>query len=90
MTNGHGQTPIKIRLIDADETRPAIVEVDLLMNFPDPIVVVESVGAMQNVVFPVPGDYRLEVYAAGTPITSRRLVVVPLQPPPPAEPPKGE
>ena len=90
ITNGHGSTPLKMRLVDADEERPPVVEAELIVNFPDPIVVVESVGVLQNVVFPVPGDYRLELYAAGTPIMSRRLAVVPVQPPKPLTEPEGE
>ena len=89
LTNGHGQTPVKIRLIDANEARPALVEVALVVNFIDPLAVVESVGAMQNVIFPVPGDYRLELYAADTPIMTRRLLVVP-PPTAPQNPREGE
>jgi len=49
LTNGHGQTPLKIRLIDANELRPALIEAELPVNFPDPIIVVESVGALTTV-----------------------------------------
>jgi len=88
ITNGHGPTPINIRLIDVDEDRPPLATVEFTLNFPDPIVVVEAVGVLQNLVFPIPGDYRLELFAAGTPIMSRRLAVV--QPPGQQPPPKAK
>jgi hypothetical protein len=87
MTNGHGQTPIKIRLIDVDEERPPLVEAESVIDFPDPISVVEFVIALGNVVFPMPGEYRVQLFGAGAPLREHRLrVMLPQAPRPPQLP----
>jgi hypothetical protein len=75
MTNGHGQTPIKLRLVDVDELRDPLFEIEATVAFSDPIIVAEMVIARSNVLFPEPGEYRLQLFGAGSPLRERRLHV---------------
>jgi hypothetical protein len=76
ITNGHGQTEMELRLVDVDEERPPVFRTTLVMNFTDPLVVAEAVFAKAPVIFPGPGDYRLQLFGAGQPLRERRLQVV--------------
>jgi hypothetical protein len=77
ITNGHGKTPLRLRLIDVDETREPIEDRESLVEFEDPIVVVEPIFVLTQVVFPEPGEYRVQLYGAGQFLRERRLQVVP-------------
>jgi hypothetical protein len=82
ITDGHGKTPIKLRLVDVDESRPPIFEGEAVLDFPDPLVVAEGVFVHAGPVFPEPGEYRLQLLGAGMLLRERRLQVLP----PPAPP----
>jgi uncharacterized protein DUF6941 len=79
ITNGHGKTPIKVRLVDVDEDREPIFQMDAVLDFADPLVVVESVFTARGVQFPEPGEYRLQFFGAGEPLRERRIQVIPRQ-----------
>ena len=78
ITNGHGKTPVKIRLIDVDESRNPIFEIDGMVDFADPLQVCETVFSARGVRFPLPGQYRLQLFCAGQLLRERRLQVVAL------------
>ena len=78
ITNGHGMTPVAIRLIDVDEAREPIFALAGEVDFADPLQVVEHVFAARRVRFPEPGEYRLQLFAADQLLRERRLQVVPL------------
>jgi hypothetical protein len=82
ITNGHGQTEMRLRLVDVDEDRAAVFEAEAPVEFPDPIAVVEMVFTATNVSFPKPGEYRLQLYGAGQPLRERRLHVLAAGPAP--------
>jgi hypothetical protein len=82
ITCGHGHTPLVMRLIDTDEAREPVFEANAVLNFPDPLFVAEVVFAKLGVVFPAPGEYRLQLHGAGTLLRERRIQV---GPPPGAE-----
>jgi hypothetical protein len=84
ITSGHGKTPIKMRLIDVDETRAPVFEQAMDFDFPDPLAVVEGVFVAVGPPFPEPGEYRLQVFGAGQLLRERRLQVVPAPAPPEA------
>jgi hypothetical protein len=77
ITNGHGRTAIRFRLIDVDEAREPVAQSEHELDFPDPLAVLEVVFALNNLVFPEPGEYRLQLFGAGQPLRERRLQVVP-------------
>ena len=77
ITNGHGKTSLRLRLIDVDETLEPIVDSESVVEFADPIAVIEPVFVMTDVVFPEPGEYRVQLYGAGQFLRERRLYVTP-------------
>jgi uncharacterized protein DUF6941 len=80
ITNGHGKTPMILRIVDVDETHAPLVVSELSIDFPDPLTVVEGVFILQGVTFPRAGEYRLQLFGAGQPLRERRLQVVPAVP----------
>jgi hypothetical protein len=83
ITNGHGKTPIKVRVIDLDdEEEPLIEAVGMEIDFPDPLAVAEGVIKCAPVLFPRPGEYRLQLFGASEFLKERRLQVIPMPLPP--------
>ena len=82
LTDGRpGKMSLLLRVIDAAEERDAVAEARGEVEFPDPFAVVEFVLVLGGLVFPEPGEYRLQLFADGTPLIERRLQVVPVPPP---------
>lgn len=79
LTDGRGKTPLTVRLIDAEEERDPLLMIEALVDFPDPTQVVEVGFSCQRVEFPQPGEYRLQLFAAGEPLLERRLFVMSAQ-----------
>ena len=75
ITDGHGDTPLRLRLIDADENDPPLAELKGQAKFDDPRMVFEIDFGLFNVVFPRPGEYRLQLHAGSTLLIERRIVV---------------
>jgi hypothetical protein len=75
LTEGHGTMTVRLRLVDRDEARPSIFELHSDVSFPDPLTDVEIVFAQPRVVFPEPGDYRLQLFAGDAPLLERRLEI---------------
>jgi hypothetical protein len=82
ITNGHGKTPIKMRLVDVDEVRAPVFERETAIDFPDPLAVVEGVFGIAGPIFPESGEYRLQIFGAGSLMRERRLQVIPPPTPP--------
>jgi hypothetical protein len=78
LIDGRGETSLQLRLIDVDEAREPVVEFETTVNFLDPTDEVEIVFRLADVVFPEPGDYRLQLYGAGQFLRERRFLVIPL------------
>ena len=76
LTDGHGKNLISLRLVDADETLDPIFEMQQETEFKEPRVVLEMCFVVQNVVFPVAGEYRLQLHADGQHVIERRIVVM--------------
>jgi hypothetical protein len=75
LTEGCGETRIRLRLVDVDEAGEALFEVQTVISFSSPIQVVEMAFTQQRVVFPEPGEYRLQLFAADQPLVERRLQI---------------
>jgi hypothetical protein len=69
-------TPIKIRLVDADHERDAIIELRGEIQWNDPRMVAELEFTLTGLVFPVPGEYRFEVTSDGSPIMEGRILML--------------
>jgi hypothetical protein len=81
MIDGRGETPLRLRLIDVDESREAVLDFETTVNFLDPIEEVEIGFRLVDLVFPEPGDYRLQLEGAGQFLRERRLLIIPLENP---------
>lgn len=75
LTNGRGQVPIRVQIIDADEEREPVWLGESIVDFTDPRLVAEMDFIVGNVQFPEPGEYRVQVFAAGQFLIERRLLV---------------
>ena len=76
-TDGRGMTPLVIRLVDSNEEDTPLFEIDVLIDFTDPISVYEVAAVKCNVVFPTPGEYRVQLLCGGKFVRERRLNVLP-------------
>jgi hypothetical protein len=85
MTDGYGQTRIKLMLAHADENRDPLFSQEGTIEFANPRVVAELNFTVANLTFQEPGEYRLQVYVNDELLAERRLYVMDLssmQPPP--------
>jgi hypothetical protein len=82
-TDGRGNIPFKLVLIDAEEARDPIFTAEMTPNEPvdDPRAILELVFKVSNVIFPEPGEYRLQAYAGNDLLLERRVVVQQVQQP---------
>ena len=78
MTDGRGQTPMKMRLIDAEEAREPVFESETTLDFSAPTQVIEVTFFEPTIVFPEPGEYSLQLFGAGEFLGERRVLVVPM------------
>ncbi len=79
LTDGRGETPLNLRLVDVDESRPPVFETESVVNFVDPTDVIEMVLVEHDVLLPQPGEYRLQLSGAGQFLRERRLWVLPTE-----------
>lgn len=77
LAEGRGKTEVRLRLIDVDEEQAPLVELKAAVDFPNPFVAREIIFSQPKVVFPVPGEYRLQLFGAGELLLDRRLEVNP-------------
>ena len=92
LTEGHGKTPLQLRLIDSNEEEKPVIDRALHIDFQDPRQVCELHSAFYNLVFPKPGEYRFQLFSQGEPLMERRLLLRKIEPrqrrgPGPGQPP---
>ncbi len=78
---GRGEVSFRTCLVDSDEEREPVFEEETLVSFPDPLAEIDLVFHLSDLVFPAPGEYRLQLCAAGQFLRERRVVIVPLHTP---------
>ena len=76
LTGGKGKIPIKINLIDAEEVRGPVMTVDVEMDLVEPRAVGELGLGLGPIIFPEAGEYRFQVYAYGTLLMERRVLLM--------------
>jgi hypothetical protein len=76
LTDGRGKLPIRIRIIDADESREAVLETEAEIEFADPRMIAEICLNMPGLTFPEPGEYRCQVFAGHEFLMERRILAV--------------
>ena len=90
LTNGHGTTDVKICLVDAQGEEKIIFEREGKVRFGNVKQIVTLAMNLQGIVFPNPGEYRFQLFTAGTLLGERRIACRKVKIPPqsgPAEPP---
>jgi hypothetical protein len=74
ITDAHGQTVLRLRIVDVDDGQAPIHESAYPVDMPDPNEVYEiTFGA--SMVFPVPGHYRVQLLADNELLRELRLHV---------------
>jgi len=81
MTNGHGTTNTKIRLIDEQQDDKMIFEQSGQVRFKDVKQIVTLAVNLQGVVFQHPGEYRFQLFSDEQLLGQRRIVCRKVQPP---------
>ena len=76
VTEGRGIVKLRLKLIDVDEQRPPVVQIEVEQPFCDPTAINESAFTFNNLPFVAPGDYRLQLFADGEFVMERRLPVI--------------
>ena len=76
LTNGHGQTKIKLVMVGPDETKPPLFSREGMIEFNDPRMVAELNFVLANLSFSTPGEYRLQLFGNEELLMERRLYVV--------------
>ncbi len=86
LTNGHGTTKMKIRLVDTQEEEKYIFEKEGAVQFKDVKQIVTLAMDLHGVVFPQPGEYRFQLFAGGNLLGERRIICRKINLPPKAGP----
>src|SRR3989304_6305575 len=74
LTNGHGKTKTKVRLIDVQENDKVVLEKEGIVEFKDVRQVVTLAMNLQGIVFEHPGEYRFQLYCDEGLLGERRIV----------------
>ena len=78
LTDGRGEEPIKIRLMDVNEEREPVFEIKAVVNFANPLAVIELSLQTPAFEFPAPGEYRLQLFGGvdDDPLMERRIMLL--------------
>ena len=86
LTNGHGKTKTKVKIVNAQEDDKAVFEQEGMLQFNDVKQVVTLAVTMQGIIFTVPGEYRFQLFADDYLLGERRLICRKFELPPKTEP----
>ncbi len=75
MTGAHGKVPVELRLVDTDEEHQPLLRIEDELDFSDRRAIMEWEVQMEDVEFPAPGNYRLQLFASGEFMLERRLTI---------------
>lgn len=91
LTDGHGKTDLSIRVVDSNDARAPIVEGKGSVSFKDPRTIANLFLQFHGLVFPQPGEYRVQLYSDNQLLREARLELIQLTPPKkPGEQPPSE
>ena len=82
LTNGHGKTKTKIRIIDTQKDDRATFSQEGLVEFTDVRQVVTLAVNLQGVVFEGPGEYRFQLFAEDELLGERKILCRKVEMPP--------
>lgn len=73
MTGGHSRVPLTIRLVDANEARPPLVQGQGQVEFQNPLAVANLALQFHGLTFPEPGEYRVQLLCRDELLREARL-----------------
>jgi len=73
LTNGHGKTKTKIRLVDDEEEEKVLFEQEGMVDFKDVRQVLSLALNLQGIGLPHPGEYRFQLFAEEHLLGERRI-----------------
>jgi hypothetical protein len=82
LTEGYGETELTIRLVDANDARPPIVEGRGTVDFKNPRAIANLALQFHGLTFPEPGEYRVQLWSKGELLREARLQLIQLRPRP--------
>jgi hypothetical protein len=82
LTEGHGETELTIRIVDANEARRPIVEGRGKVRFRDPRTIANLALQFHGLTFPEPGEYRVQLYSGTELLREARLELIEVKPRP--------
>lgn len=85
MTDGHGKTELVIRVVDANDARPPIVEGKGIVDFKNPRAIAHLALQFHGLTFPEPGDYRVQLWSGGSLLREARLELIRVSARPPGK-----
>ncbi len=80
LTEGYGQTELRIRLVDANDARPPIVEGRGAVDFKNPRAIANLALQFHGLTFPEPGEYRVQLWTGSELLREARLQLIQLRP----------
>jgi hypothetical protein len=83
MTNGHGNTRLKIRLVDLESQDKVIFEQSQVVDFKDVKQIVTVAINLMGIVFQNVGEYRFQLFADDTLMGERSVICRQVNLPPP-------
>jgi hypothetical protein len=90
LTDGYGEVELLIRIVDANDARPPIVEGKGKVNFKNPRAIANLALSFHGLRFPQGGEYRVQLYSNGELLREARLELVQVKPRPRPGPPGTE
>jgi hypothetical protein len=73
LTDGHGKTDLTIRIVDANDERPPIVQGKGAVEFKNPRAIANLALQFHGLTFPQPGEYRVQLYCHDQLLREARL-----------------
>ncbi len=80
LTEGYGRTELTIRIVDSNDVRPPIVEGKGRVEFHNPRAIANLALQFHGLVFPEPGEYRVQLYCRGELLREARLHLLRFRP----------
>lgn len=75
LTDGRGPCRLQLRIVDASEAE-TLSEAEIEVQFRDPIQLIEFGVRLDNIWFPGPGEYRVQLAQGTEVLFERRLFVI--------------
>ena len=80
LTEGYGRTELTIRIVDSNDERPPIVQGKGTVEFKNPRAIAHLALQFHGLVFPLPGEYRVQLFCRDELLREARLQLMPFRP----------